>query len=403
MTTEELRVSSLVPASPNRIFAAWMDERQHSAFTGARAHIDPWSGGRVSAWDGYIFGNHLFLDTGRRIVMAWRTTDFPQNAPDSQVDVTLEPVAGGTKVTIAHTGIPEGQSEQYREGWRTHYLDPMRRYFAKPEAMKAAIRAAVKGGILSQAGLTATRPSASRGAHNVFASDAPPPFTGVAPPPPKNAKARLAKLRQARAERDAAAAKAQTKVAPSAAATEKRSEPAAPTATKKRPRAPTKAASAASTTAGVTKAPIPRTKTPKPAKKGGTAPAKAAKPAKAAVKKPAQKSAKAPAKAAKPAKAAAKAPAKKPKPAQKSAKAPVKAAKPAKKAAKTPAKKAKAAKKAAKTPAKKAKAAKKPAKASVKAAAKAAKPAEKPAKAAKPSPKAAKKPIKAAKKAKKRR
>src|SRR5690606_18010206 len=140
MTTEELLVSSLVPASPNRIFASWMDERQHSAFTGGRAHIDPWVGGRVSAWDGYIFGNHLFLETGRRIVMAWRTTDFPEAAPDSQVDVRFEPVAGGTKVNTHHTGIPAGQSDTYREGWRKHYLDPMRRYFAKPGAMKAATR-----------------------------------------------------------------------------------------------------------------------------------------------------------------------------------------------------------------------------------------------------------------------
>ncbi len=313
MTTEELLVSSLVPASPNRIFAAWMDERQHSAFTGGRAHIDPWVGGRVSAWDGYIFGNHLFLDTGRRIVMAWRTTDFPNDAPDSQVDVGFEPVAGGTKVSIHHTGIPAGQSAKYKEGWKTHYLEPMRRFFAKPGAMKAAIRAAVKGGLLSQAAMTASRPTASRGAHNVFASDAPPPFTGVQPPAVSPGKLRLARLREERAARDAAAAAAAAKEAP-ANATAKAAAPAkaeavAPKASSAaKPAAPVKAAPAvakgapakakpevakAKPDAAKTKSPAkakPEVAKAKPAANGGAkkAPVKAAKAAAPAKKKPAK-------------------------------------------------------------------------------------------------------------------
>ncbi len=345
MTTEELLVSSLVPASPNRIFAAWMDERQHSAFTGGRAHIDPWVGGRVSAWDGYIFGNHLFLETGRRIVMAWRTTDFPEDAPDSQVDVTFEPVAGGTKVSIHHTGIPAGQSAKYRDGWKTHYLEPMRRFFAKPGEMKAAIRAAVKGGILSQAALTASRPMAMRGAHNVFASDAPPPFTGATPPPVSNAKIRLARLREERAARDAAAAAAAAAEGSAAAPKPKAAAPAAPDVAKVTPtpeaakKTPAVApAPVAPAPAAAKRAPVKaeRAKATRPAPVEAATPAAKKKP-KVAEKPNGKTTSKAAAKAGKPAggkgstKAAAKTQAAKPKAAAK--KKPAKAAAPRPKAA----------------------------------------------------------------------
>jgi uncharacterized protein YndB with AHSA1/START domain len=158
-TTETLKVSSLIAASPNRIYSAWMDERHHSAFTGSRATVDPWVGGRLTAKDGYINATHIRLETGARIVMTWRTADFPLEMPDSQVDVELEAVAGGTRINILHEGIPEGQAPQYKDLWRAQYLDPMKRFFSKPAAARAALRAASKAGLLPPPSLTNTRPA----------------------------------------------------------------------------------------------------------------------------------------------------------------------------------------------------------------------------------------------------
>jgi uncharacterized protein YndB with AHSA1/START domain len=160
MATEEFRVSALIAASPNRIYSAWMDERQHSAFTGGRATVDPWVGGRHTAWDNYVEGTLVELDTGRRIVMTWRTSEFPAHAHDSRVEVKLEPVAGGTRVTVHHSDIPQGQADQYKKGWRSQYLDPMKRYFGKPGAMRAALQAASKAGVLPIPGVTSARPGA---------------------------------------------------------------------------------------------------------------------------------------------------------------------------------------------------------------------------------------------------
>ena len=162
MATEEIRVSALIQASPNRIYAAWLDERQHSAFTGGRATVEPWVGGRHTAWEGYSEGMLVELDTGRRLVMTWRTTDFPKDAEDSRVEVPLDPVAGGTKVTLVHTQVPEGQAEKYKAGWKEFYLDPMKKFFGKPGAMREAIRAASRARRLPIPGVTSARPGSVR-------------------------------------------------------------------------------------------------------------------------------------------------------------------------------------------------------------------------------------------------
>ena len=162
MDTEEFTVSSVIPASPNRIYSAWMDERHHSAFTGTRATVDPWVGGRVVSDDGFIDATHVYLVTGSRIAMTWRTRDFPKGANDSHVDITFESIAGGTKIEVAHTKIPPGLGKACEKLWKKLYLDSMTKYFGEPEAMRAAYKAAKKAGHLPLSGIKASRPAPRR-------------------------------------------------------------------------------------------------------------------------------------------------------------------------------------------------------------------------------------------------
>jgi uncharacterized protein YndB with AHSA1/START domain len=131
MKKEALRVSTTIPAAPTTLYLAWLSAEQHSAMTGGAAKIDPDVGGKFSAWNGYITGKLVILDLGRRIVMSWRTTDFPRDASDSRVEIHFEALGGSTRLTILHTDIPEGQGEKYRAGWNEHYFTPMRTFFSK--------------------------------------------------------------------------------------------------------------------------------------------------------------------------------------------------------------------------------------------------------------------------------
>lgn len=127
---ESFEMSDTVPASPAQIYAAWLDGTGHARMTGAAATSEGRVGGAFTAWDGYISGTYLALEPGRRLLMAWRTSEFPDGATDSQVEVLLDSTAGGATVTLRHSQIPDGQAQNYRQGWVDYYFTPMKAHFA---------------------------------------------------------------------------------------------------------------------------------------------------------------------------------------------------------------------------------------------------------------------------------
>jgi len=103
---------------------------EHTKMTGSPANASANAGDSFDAWDGYITGKNLELEPGKRIVQSWRTKDFENIHGDSQIEVTFETVEGGSKVTLHHTDVPDGHGK-YEQGWVTHYLEPMTKYFAE--------------------------------------------------------------------------------------------------------------------------------------------------------------------------------------------------------------------------------------------------------------------------------
>ena len=131
MKREALRVTSTIPVAPTTLYFAWIDSGHHSSMTGSAAKIEPVVGARYSAAGGYVTGKLVILDLGRRIVMSWRTTDFPRDAADSRVEVHFETLGASTRILILHTEIPEGQAEKAKALWNEKYITPMRAYFSK--------------------------------------------------------------------------------------------------------------------------------------------------------------------------------------------------------------------------------------------------------------------------------
>lgn len=127
---ESLEMSVYLPVAPERVYIAWLDAVEHAAFTGSPALIDPQPGGAFRAWDGYITGRTLELDPPRRILQAWRTTEFAPGDPDSLLELLLDPTPRGCRMTLRHTNLPPGSSAMYAQGWEDYYFALMKEYFA---------------------------------------------------------------------------------------------------------------------------------------------------------------------------------------------------------------------------------------------------------------------------------
>ena len=127
---ETIHCSTILPVSPEQIYRAWLSSSGHSAFTNSPAEVDPAVGGRFTAWDGYIQGSNIELEPYRRILQAWRTSEFPTESPDSRLEVLLEATPEGVKISLLHSEIPIGQGATYVQGWEDYYFTPMLEYFS---------------------------------------------------------------------------------------------------------------------------------------------------------------------------------------------------------------------------------------------------------------------------------
>ena len=126
---DEIITSVLLDTTPEKIYAAWMDTDTHSTLTGADAIIENKVGGAFTAFDEYISGRTLVLEPYKRIVQSWRTTEFSQKAPDSELEILLEDKEGKTLLTLHQRNIPPGDGAKYKAGWEEFYFEPMKVYF----------------------------------------------------------------------------------------------------------------------------------------------------------------------------------------------------------------------------------------------------------------------------------
>jgi len=121
-------VSDLISASPEKIYHAWLNSKEHELMTGSPADISDEIDGDFSAWDGYITGKNLELTPDSRILQSWRTTEFADSDPDSLLDITIVSEENATRITIHHSELPE-HGMQYQQGWIEAYFNPMKDYF----------------------------------------------------------------------------------------------------------------------------------------------------------------------------------------------------------------------------------------------------------------------------------
>ena len=128
---DSLELSVNLNVTAEKLYSDWLNSEAHSKFTGSPARIDPSLNGKFTAWEGYIFGTNKSFDPFNKIVQRWRTTEFDEKEEDSILEVLFESTVNKTRLTLKHSNIPEGQGEDYKQGWKEFYIEPMKKYYNK--------------------------------------------------------------------------------------------------------------------------------------------------------------------------------------------------------------------------------------------------------------------------------
>jgi activator of HSP90 ATPase len=111
-------------ANPKQIYDTLLDGKKFAAFTGAPATIDNKVGGAISGFGGMITGINVELVPNQRIVQAWRAGNWGEGVY-SIVKFELKADGNGTKLTLDHSGAPEGDEDHLDGGWHKMYWEPL--------------------------------------------------------------------------------------------------------------------------------------------------------------------------------------------------------------------------------------------------------------------------------------
>lgn len=129
-TRTSLQEKTDFKVSAQRIYDALTDSKQFAAFSGAPAQIDATPGGAFSLFGGQIEGRNLDLIPGKRLVQAWRPADWAAKGLYTVVKFELEAHGSETTLVIDQWGFPPGGYDHLSEGWQSHYIAGLRKYFS---------------------------------------------------------------------------------------------------------------------------------------------------------------------------------------------------------------------------------------------------------------------------------
>ena len=121
---EPYRDSVYIAADPSFVFRYFTEPQSLVRWLGDDAVLDPRPGGQFTVLFGErtVEGRYIELDPPHRLVISWGragSKTFPPST--STLEVTLTPEAGGSRVSIVHTGLPQSERARHALGWQ-HYL-----------------------------------------------------------------------------------------------------------------------------------------------------------------------------------------------------------------------------------------------------------------------------------------
>jgi len=124
VTVESYRQSILIHARQDDVFRYFTEPDAIIAWMGDEAFLDPRPGGQfLLRFEGrYVEGRYLEIDAPNRLVIGWGRRGSPGFPPGfSRLEINLTSEDAGTRVEIAHFGLPLSERKRHAEGWR-HYI-----------------------------------------------------------------------------------------------------------------------------------------------------------------------------------------------------------------------------------------------------------------------------------------
>ncbi|CCW69134.1 unnamed protein product [Phytomonas sp. Hart1] len=111
-----------------QLFHLLVDERTSSLYTRSPAQVDAKTGGQFHYLGGVISGYFVNLQPPMVISEQWRLNSWPVGVHSSVVMRLVKEEPGVTILEFAQLGIPSGEMQNVKMGWRVNFFDAIRTF-----------------------------------------------------------------------------------------------------------------------------------------------------------------------------------------------------------------------------------------------------------------------------------
>jgi uncharacterized protein YndB with AHSA1/START domain len=122
--TDQFATEVDLPAPAEEVFRYLTDPAAMIQWMGQHAVLKPVPGGAFETdINGVpVRGQYLEVDPPRRVLVSWGVAGNAVMPPGAtEVEFTLTPIPGGTRLRLVHRGLPPDQAQVHGAGWQ-HFL-----------------------------------------------------------------------------------------------------------------------------------------------------------------------------------------------------------------------------------------------------------------------------------------
>ena len=119
--------------TPEEIYEQIMDAKKHGKLTGGKATMSRKVGGEFSLFDDSAYGKNVELIPNKKIVQTWRMRqdNWPEDVM-SEITFDLQPAGKNkTKLVFTQRNIPTNVADEFKQGWKDYYWEPLKAMFNK--------------------------------------------------------------------------------------------------------------------------------------------------------------------------------------------------------------------------------------------------------------------------------
>lgn len=117
-----------IKAPISKVWQAFVDPEIINQWGAGPAKMDDKVGTKFSLWNNDIYGENIEVVREKKLVQNWYGGDWEK---PSVVKFTFNEKDGETKINLVHTDLPDGEEDNFADGWKSYYVGAIKELLEK--------------------------------------------------------------------------------------------------------------------------------------------------------------------------------------------------------------------------------------------------------------------------------